>query len=209
DPFRAWLCAEEAKEERERKLLAALERDRLEQAVGSVKGGELAAIADGDAVALELADQVVGHRLLQVASAMEQGDQRAAASEPDSRLSGRVAAADHGDARGSAQLCFRWSGGVEDARALVFGETLEREPPVVGTGGEDDRAGRDLVLLFQPYEVSPAARLEPDRTVGGRRPGAELACLADGPGRQLRAADPSRETEVVLDPARRPGLPTE
>jgi hypothetical protein len=60
EPSRARLRAEEAEEERERQLLAALQRDRVEPALRSVEGGDLAAVADGDAVALELADQILG-----------------------------------------------------------------------------------------------------------------------------------------------------
>src|SRR5207253_2725846 len=61
EPFRARLCAEEEEEERERELLAALERDLFEPALRSVQGGDLATVTDGHTVALELADQILGH----------------------------------------------------------------------------------------------------------------------------------------------------
>ena len=74
------------------------ERDGLELAVRAVQRRDLAAVAHRDAVALELAHEVVGHRLAQVGAAMQQRHERAAASEPDGRLAGRVASADDGDA---------------------------------------------------------------------------------------------------------------
>src|SRR6185437_16582923 len=45
--------------------------------------------------------------------------------------------------------------------------------------------------------------------VWSRGPGSELSRLRHGAARQLRAADPGRETEIVLDPARRTGLAAE
>src|SRR5207253_2594057 len=54
EPFRARLCAEEEEEEGERQALASLERDLFEPALRSVEGGDLAAVAHGDTVALEL-----------------------------------------------------------------------------------------------------------------------------------------------------------
>ena len=64
----------------------------------AVQLGDLAAVADRDAVALELADQVVGHRLAQIGPPVQQRDERSAAGEPDGSLAGGVAAADNGDA---------------------------------------------------------------------------------------------------------------
>ena len=125
EPFGARQRAEEEEQERERQTLAALERDGLEPAVLAVQGGDLAAVAYGDAVALELADEVVRHRLAQVGAAMEQRHERAAAREPDRGLAGGVAAADHADARGAAELRLGRPGGVEDAQALVLGEAVD------------------------------------------------------------------------------------
>src|SRR5215208_5819911 len=46
---------------------------------------------------------------------------------------------------------------VERANALVVGEVVEWEPPVVGAGGEQDCARGDLVLLFHSHDVSSVA----------------------------------------------------
>src|SRR6185437_9463324 len=59
-PFRARLRAEEEEKGRERELLAALQRDRLELPVYPVKGGDLTAVTDGDAVTVKLVDEIVG-----------------------------------------------------------------------------------------------------------------------------------------------------
>src|SRR3954451_5342551 len=60
EPLRARPRAEEEEEERERQTSAVGERDRLETPVAAVELGDLAAVADGDAGALEILDQVVG-----------------------------------------------------------------------------------------------------------------------------------------------------
>ncbi len=174
-----------------------------------MEGGDLAAVAHRDAVALELADQVVGHRLAQVGAAMEQRHERSSACEPDGGLPGGVAAADDGDPGCAAKLRLGWPGGVEDAQPFVVGQAVERQSPVVGAGCEHDGARGDLVLFFESDDVSSVAGLERDRAVRRRGPCSELACLADGAAGQLGAGDAGREAEVVLDPARRSGLTTE
>src|SRR5581483_8126854 len=98
---------------------------------------------------------------------------------------------------------------VEDAQSLVLRDAVEREAAILGAGGEHNGARRDLVVVLEAHDVPAAARLEPDRAVGRRGPRAELARLADGAARQLRAGDARREAEVVLDPPRRSGLPAE
>src|SRR5581483_6338023 len=168
-----------------------------------------AAVADDDAEALELADEVVGHRLVQVGAAVEQGDEGAAACEPDRRLPCGVAAADDGDARGAAQLRLGRAGGVEDAQSLVLREIVAGEPPVLGARREHHGSRGNLVALLEPNDVPARTRLERERSVRRRRSRAELARLADGAARELAAADAGREAEVVLDPARRSGLAAE
>src|SRR5581483_11468509 len=138
-PLGARLGAEEEEEKGERKPLAALQSDGLEPSVLAVESGDLAAIADRDAVALELADEVVGHRLVELGAPVEEGDERAAAGEPHGGLAGGVAAADDGDAGGAAELRFGRPRRVEDAQTFVVGDAVEREPAIVGAGGEDDR----------------------------------------------------------------------
>ena len=171
--------------------------------------GDFAAVADGDAVAVELLDQVVGHRLGEVGAAVQEGDEGAAAGQPDRRLGGRVAAADDADPLGAAELRLGRPGGVEDAEALVLVEVLDRQAPVFGPGREQHRLRRDLDVAVEPDPVAVLAGLERERPVGGRGAGAELARLGDRAAGQFGAADPGREAEVVLDPPRGPGLAAE
>src|SRR5207244_10520319 len=146
--FLAGWGAENGEEATEWDTLAVLEPDLVEPALRSLEGGDLAAVADGDAVALEVADQIVGHRLAEVGSAVEQRDEGAAAGEPDGGLSGRVAAADDGDARGAAQLRLGRPGRVERTHALVVAQAVVWDPPVVGACGDLDGVFCDHVLLL-------------------------------------------------------------
>ena len=142
---------------------------RLELSVAAVEGGDLAAVAHGDAVALELAHEVVRHRLAQVGAAVEQGHERAAAGEPDGGLAGGVPSADDADALGAAQLGLGRPGGVEDADSLVLVEVIDREPSVLRAGREQDRARGDLVIVFEADDVASVARLrEPALGRGSR-----------------------------------------
>ena len=186
EPLGARGRAEEQEQERERQPLAVAQRHRLELAVDAVQLGDLAAVADGDAVALELEHEVVGHRLAQVRAAVQERDERAAAGEPDGGLSGRVAAADHADAGRPAALCLGRPGRVEDADALVVLEVRDRQPAVLGAGRDDDRAGRDLVVVLEADDVAIGARFERERAIGRRGARVELARLRDRARRELR-----------------------
>ena len=186
----------------QRKALASLQRDRLQLAVVAVETGDLAAVTDDDAGLLELAHEVVGHRLAEVAAAMQERHERASFRQPDGGLPGRVAAADHADARGSAHLRLRWPGRVERADPFVLVE-LRR------AGGactaHRSRAGlrtrRSPVTFLEPDAIAAVQPpLERLGAVRRRRPGVELASPRDGTARQLGAADPGRKAEVVLDP---------
>lgn len=91
---------------------------------------------------------------------MQQRDERAAAREPDGGLAGRVASADHADARGAAELCLRGARGVEHAHALVVGEPVDREAPILRTGRQKDGAGGDLVIVLEAHDVASVAWFE-------------------------------------------------
>ena len=80
---------------------------------------------------------------------MQQRDERAAAGEPDGRLAGGVAAADDGDARAGAELGFGRPCCVEDGQSLELGKAVDRKPPVLRAGREQDRARRDLLVVLE------------------------------------------------------------
>ncbi len=82
-------------------------------------------------------------------------------------------------------------------------EVVDRQPAVLGAGREHDGARRDLAGRPRAARCGgPLPGSSATARYGRRRARAELARLRDGAARQLRAADPGREAEVVLDPAR-------
>ena len=90
-----------------------------------MKLNDLAAVAHGDAVAVELGEQVVGHRLAQVGPPVKKGHQGAAAGKPHRRLSRGVAAAHDRYPGACAGAGLRRAGGVEDGQALVVLEAAD------------------------------------------------------------------------------------
>ena len=116
--------------ERKPQLLATHERDCLQAALRAVQRSDLAAVAHLDTVVLDLSHEVVRHGLSDIAAPVKQRDQRAAACEPDGRLSGGVPAADHGDAFGAAELGLGRAGGVEDGEPFVLVEVSDGEAAV-------------------------------------------------------------------------------
>src|SRR5438552_16692308 len=169
----------------------------------------LASITNSDAVALELVDEVVGHRLGEAVATVEESNERAATGEPDSCLAGGVAAADDRNAVPGAELAFRRAGGIEHRRALELGQVVDREPPILGARREQHRSRGDLPVLLEPDEVPTVSRFERERAVGRGGSCIELARLGDGAAGELRSADSRREAEIVLDSAGRPGLAAE
>ena len=162
--------------------------------------GDLAAVAHGDAVALEIVHEVVGHRLVQVRPTVQERHERTAPREPDRGLRRRVPTTDDADAGGAAAPRLGRPGRVEDTDAFELVEARHRQTAVVGAGRQHDGSGRHLVPLLEMDDVPVDTGLERSRAVGRRRAGAELACLGDRARRQLRAADACRKAEVVLDP---------
>src|SRR3954453_21715792 len=87
-PVGAGGSAEEEEEERIGETAAVGGGGGFELAVAAVQLGDFAVVADVDPVAVELADQVVGHRLAEVATPVQERDEGAAAGEPHRSLPG-------------------------------------------------------------------------------------------------------------------------
>ena len=100
---------------------------------------------------------------------MEEGDERAAAGEPDGGLAGGVAAADDRDALSRAELGLGRPGGVEDRQPLELREAVDREPAVLGARCEQDGAGGDLLVVLEADEVAAVSRFEGERAVRASR----------------------------------------
>ena len=90
-----------------------------------MKLDDLAAVANGDAVAVELGKQVVRHRLAQVGPPVKKRHQGAAAGKPNRRLSRGVAAAHDPYPGACASVSLRRAGGVENGQALVVLEAAD------------------------------------------------------------------------------------
>ena len=112
-------------QDREREAPTCCQRDGVDLAVGSVQGGDLAAVRGPLLRNGQARRPVVGPRLAHVGAAMQQCHERPAAGEPDRGLAGRVSSADNGHALAAAQLRLRRSGGVEDADVFVIGEVVD------------------------------------------------------------------------------------
>src|SRR5947209_16705543 len=126
--------AEEEEQERERQTLAVRERHSLELPTRSMKGCDLAKVAYCYAEAIEVADQIVGHRLAQIHAAMQQRDERAAAAEPYGGLGCRVSSPNDAHPLAPAELRLRRRGRVENGYSLVLRQVLDGRPPVVRPG---------------------------------------------------------------------------
>ena len=148
-PLGAGLRAEEAEEVGERQPLAVRERHRLELAVLAVELRDLAAVADHDPRPLEVADQVVRHRLAEVGAAVEQRHQRAPAASQIAACAAELPPPTTPTRWAAAELRLRRAGGIEHGQALVVLEPVDRQAAVVGAGGDDDRPRRHLAVLVQ------------------------------------------------------------
>jgi hypothetical protein len=65
---------------------------------------DLAAVPNDDAALVEVADEVLGHRLAEFVATMQQSNEGTATRKPNGGLSRGVAAADHGNPRRAAEL---------------------------------------------------------------------------------------------------------
>ena len=124
-------------------------------------------------------------------------------------LPGRVGASHHDHVLTEAGSRFELGRGVVDAAALELGDTRDLQPAVLHAAGDDHGPGGDVVVVVEPD-------LEPVRVArqSGHRPRRdeprpELDRLQHRRPGQLAAGDPAREAEVVLDPRRRAGLPSQ
>jgi hypothetical protein len=88
EPAGARACAEKQEQVGERHAFTAGERHGLELPILAVELCDLAAVTNGDAVALELPHEVVRHRLAQVGAAVQKCDDRASTRQPDGGLTG-------------------------------------------------------------------------------------------------------------------------
>jgi len=100
-------------------------------------------VADGDAVSLQFADEVVGHGFAQIAATVEQRHESSAAGEPDGGLTGGVARANQSHFLIGAQLGFEGRCPIVNTCRFERIEVLYIEPPVTGAGSKHHGARFD------------------------------------------------------------------
>ena len=148
--------------------IAADDRHRLEL-LAAVEGLDLAALPDLHVLGgLDAIDEIARHRRVQRPPNHEV-DAPGVSGEVDHRLPGRVAAADHDHvlARGLERL--EVGRRVEEAQTLKALGSFGRQATVVGTDGENDATGADLLTVAEP-QIPQSAGLRTSRsdTLRGR-----------------------------------------
>ena len=176
----------------------------------SVELGDLAAVADDDAVALELVDEVVGHRLAQVGAAVEKRDERAAlgrARRRPARRSCRRRRRPPASRRRAAPRAGRRRRRRSVPRSRRDPSTGSRRysaPVASRTARAAISCPSSSRTTWRPF---PASSQRARYGVAVRA--SELARLGHRAAGQLGAADPGGKAEVVLDPAGGSGLAAE
>jgi hypothetical protein len=188
------------------RAVAAADAQRPHVPVLALRGERDRAGADVDVRQLcELLDQVVRHRLLQRA-ADEHRHPAGVLAEVHRRLAGGVRAADHDHVLVPARSRLGHRRAVVDARAGQLREARAVELAVGDAGRDEHAVGAQRRAARQPHGAPSAPDLEADRVLDGEQLRAEPPRLVRGAPREVRAAQPRGEAEVVLDPARLAGL---
>ena len=165
---------------------------------------------DGDPVVVgESLREIAGHGLGEVVTADEDVHVVDLLREEQRGLPGRVGASHHHHVLADACPRLELGRGVVDAATLELGETWDLQSAVLHAAGDDDGPGGDVVLVveadLEPVRVARQSGHRPGRD----EPGPELDRLQHRRPGQLAAGDAAWEAEVVLDPRRRAGLPSQ
>src|SRR5918998_2191950 len=156
---------------------------------------------------LYLLYEVLGHALPEVVRAAEEGDFARLAREEHGGLARGVRPAADVHVLVAAGERLGLGGAVVDAAAREVVGARDVELAVGDAGGDDEGVAGDLGPVGERYY--PVRVLHPDAAhlLGREDLDLEPARLVHGPPREVRAREPRREAEVVLDAAARPGLP--
>jgi hypothetical protein len=154
----------------------------------------------------DLRDQVVRHRLGERVGAHEHGHALGVRGEVHGGLTGRVRAADHDDVLVRARARLAQRGAVVDALAVELVEAGAVELAVGDAGGDEHAVRAQQSAAGQLDQPAGAldVQLAASCTVSSSAPSRLAWSVARRA--QVGAAQPGREAEVVLDPARHPGL---
>ena len=190
-----------------RARLAVDEADALEVAV-ALAGLDLGVEPDVDPlVGLDPVDEVLAHALGEVVAADEHGHAVGVVGKVEGALAGRVAGADDEDVLAGAAHRLGHGRAVVHAAALELGRAAGGQLPPVDAGGQHERGARELAAVGQLEDLVGAVLAE-RRDLDRRQDlDAEPLGLGHAAAREVGAGEAGREAEVVLDPARRAGLP--
>ena len=183
------------------------ERDAFE-VVAAVARLDRPAQRDLDAVMrLDAVDEVLAHALAQVARADEHRHARGDLGEVERRLPGRVARAHDHDVLVAAALGLGHGRAVVDAAAFQAVGALGGQLAPVDAQRQHQRVARDLAAVGGLHDLVRPVGAERGHLDRRQDLDAEAPRLAHAAPREVGAREAGREAEVVLDPARRAGLP--
>ncbi len=154
-------------------------------------------------------DQVARHARGERWTANHHRDLRGAVGEEDRGLTGGVTPTDDHDVLCAAELGLEGRCPVPDAAAFERPEVLDRGTPIPGSGGDDDRARTETLVLAVQNDEARLGGLEGSHVSRNHHLGAELSCLGVSAAHESRPRDPRRKAEVILDARALAGLPAD
>ena len=157
-------------------------------------------------VSRDLVDQVGGHARVQRPAADEQCHVLGEPGQVHGRLAGRVAAAHHRDPLAAVEGGLRGRRPVVDARPREAVRVRQVQRPVLHAGRDEQGLAAHLGPVGQGEDLVPVVDREACHRLRRQHLGAEARRLGQRAARQVGAAQPGRESQVVLDSRRRAGL---
>src|SRR5262249_43036645 len=147
-------------------------------------------------VGLEPLDEVLGHALGEVLA--PDGDRHTAAvlGEVESGLARGVAAADHDHGRPVADARLQIGCRIGDGGTLEALAVLDRQAPVAGAGGHDDRSRRDLAAVPENDYVEARLDLQAGYLTGSIQARTEAHRLDGRSPGEISAGDAIWESRV-------------
>src|ERR687894_1363247 len=154
-----------------------------------------------------LAHQVIGHALPQVAAPAEDKDSARLLGEEHRGLAGRVGPADDEYVLALARKSFRLGCAVVDAAPREMINTWHIQFPVGDACCDDQGVARDLRPVGEGHYAVRVLGAHRAHLLGCQDLYLETLRLVHGPPRQIAARKPGREAQIVLDAAAHSGLP--
>src|ERR687897_902786 len=155
----------------------------------------------------DLAHQVIGHALPQVAAPAEDKDSARPLGEEHRGLAGRVRPPNDEYVLAFARKSFRLGGAVIDAAPRETINAWHIQFPVGDAGRDDQGVARDLRPISEGHDAVRVLCAHRAHLLGCQDLDLETLRLVHGPPRQIAARKPGREAQIILDAAAHSGLP--